>query len=61
VAVCTGIFRIFLTAFGPSYYHLAPDNARLVRDRLPMTLVFMPFMPLVAAMIVQPYQLKAGL
>jgi hypothetical protein len=24
-----------LTVIGSSYYHLAPDNARLVRDRLP--------------------------
>lgn len=30
-----------LTAFGSSYYHLAPDNARLVWDRLPMTIGFM--------------------
>jgi hypothetical protein len=26
-----------LTAFGSAYYHLAPDNPRLVWDRLPMT------------------------
>jgi hypothetical protein len=38
------------TAFGSGYYHLAPSNARLVWDRLPMTVVFMP---LVAAMIMQ--------
>ena len=30
-----------LTAVGSSYYHLAPDNARLVLDRLPMTVGFM--------------------
>src|SRR5205823_5174947 len=30
-----------LTALGSSYYHLAPDNTRLVWDRLPMTLVCM--------------------
>lgn len=30
-----------LTAFGSAYYHLAPDNARLVWDRLPMTIGFM--------------------
>ena len=30
-----------LTAIGSSYYHLAPDNGRLVWDRLPMTLGFM--------------------
>jgi hypothetical protein len=32
---------LLLTAFGSAYYHLAPDNARLVWDRLPMTLAFM--------------------
>ena len=30
-----------LTCLGSGYYHLAPDNARLVWDRLPMTLGFM--------------------
>ena len=28
---------VVLTTVGSSYYHLAPDNARLVWDRLPMT------------------------
>jgi hypothetical protein len=32
---------VLLTFFGSSYYHLAPNDARLVWDRLPMTLVFM--------------------
>jgi hypothetical protein len=32
---------LLLTAFGSSYYHLVPSNARLVWDRLPMTIVFM--------------------
>jgi len=32
---------VFLTGFGSAYYHLAPDNTRLVWDRLPMTIVFM--------------------
>jgi hypothetical protein len=32
---------VALTAFGSGWYHLAPDNARLVWDRLPMTLAFM--------------------
>ncbi len=32
---------VLLTFFGSSYYHLAPSDARLVWDRLPMTLVFM--------------------
>jgi hypothetical protein len=30
-----------LTAFGSTWYHLAPDDARLVWDRVPMTLGFM--------------------
>jgi hypothetical protein len=34
---------VSLTAFGSSYYHLAPDNDRLVWDRLPMTVAFMGF------------------
>ncbi|MDR3393867.1 MAG: alkaline phytoceramidase [Parasulfuritortus sp.] len=29
---------LVLTAFGSSYYHLAPDDARLVWDRLPIAL-----------------------
>src|SRR5205814_9093241 len=29
-----------LTSFGSAWYHLAPDNGRLVWDRLPMTLGF---------------------
>jgi hypothetical protein len=49
---------MLLTAFGSSYYHLAPNNARLVWDRLPMTLVFMS---MVAAMIAERVQLRLGL
>jgi hypothetical protein len=30
-----------LVAFGSAYYHWAPSDARLVWDRLPMTIVFM--------------------
>lgn len=33
-----------LTAFGSAWYHWAPSDARLVWDRLPMTLVFMPLL-----------------
>lgn len=54
VAAC----GLVLTALGSGYYHLAPDNARLVWDRLPMTLVFMS---LVAAMIAERVSLRAGL
>lgn len=32
---------VFLTGFGSGYYHLAPTNATLVWDRLPMTILFM--------------------
>lgn len=48
---------LLLTAFGSSYYHLAPDNARLVWDRLPMTLAFMG---LVSAMISERISLPTG-
>lgn len=41
---------LLLTAFGSAFYHLAPDDARLVWDRLPMTLVFMS---LLAGLIAQ--------
>jgi hypothetical protein len=46
------------TALGSSWYHLAPDNARLVWDRLPMTL---GFMSLFAAMIAERIELRVGL
>ncbi len=32
---------VLLTAFGSTWYHLAPDNDRLVWDRSPMTLAFL--------------------
>jgi hypothetical protein len=40
---------VALTSVGSSYYHLAPDNARLVWDRLPMTLGFMGLLTSVLA------------
>ncbi len=40
---------VALTAIGSSYYHLAPDNARLVWDRLPMTIGFMGLLTAVMA------------
>lgn len=49
---------LLLTAFGSSYYHLAPGNARLVWDRLPMTVVFMSLM---AAVVAERITLPAGL
>jgi hypothetical protein len=49
---------LLFTAFGSAYYHLAPNNARLVWDRLPMTLVFSS---LVAAVIMERISVEAGL
>jgi len=49
---------LVLTAFGSAYYHWAPDNARLLWDRLPMTIVFMP---LVATLVAERVNLKLGL
>jgi hypothetical protein len=47
-----------LTSFGSAYYHLAPDNTRLVWDRLPMTL---GFAGLVAAAIAERMDFRLGL
>lgn len=47
-----------LTCFGSAYYHLAPDNPRLVWDRLPMTL---GFAGLVAAAIGERVDSRLGL
>ena len=49
---------LLLTAIGSSYYHLAPDNARLVWDRLPMTIVFMSFVTL---LIAETISIRVGL
>jgi hypothetical protein len=48
---------ILLTAFGSAYYHLAPDNDRLVWDRLPMTVAFTGFF---ASMIGERIGVRAG-
>ncbi len=49
---------LLLTAFGSSYYHLNPNNATLVWDRLPMTITFMA---MVAAVIVERINVRLGL
>jgi hypothetical protein len=49
---------MLLTAFGSWYYHLNPNNASLVWDRLPMAIAFMS---LVAAVIAERISLRAGL
>lgn len=40
---------VALTAFGSSFYHLAPANEPLVWDRLPMTIAFMSLVAIVIA------------
>ncbi len=49
---------LLLTAFGSSYYHVNPNNATLVWDRLPMTITFMG---MVAAVIMERISLRLGL
>jgi hypothetical protein len=50
-------FGLLLTAFGSAYYHLAPSNARLVWDRLPMAIVFAS---LIAVVIAERISVEAG-
>jgi hypothetical protein len=38
---------VVLTGLGSAYYHYAPNNATLVWDRLPMTIVFTSFFALI--------------
>ena len=40
---------VMLTGFGSAYYHYSPDNATLVFDRLPMSIVFMGLLAAVIA------------
>jgi hypothetical protein len=51
-------FGLVCTAFGSGYYHWAPSDARLVWDRLPMTVVFMP---LLAATYAERLRLRSDL
>ena len=48
---------VALTCFGSGYYHDRPSDARLVWDRLPMTIAFMSFF---SATISERLSLKAG-
>ena len=57
MALCRAFWRRFSTAICSSYYHLAPDNARLVWDRLPMTV---GFMGLLAALVSERVDRSAG-
>jgi hypothetical protein len=56
-AYCFFFLSVFLTAFGSAYYHLAPDDARLVWDRLPMAV---GFMALLAAVISERVDARLG-
>jgi len=49
---------LILTALGSAYYHLAPGDARLVWDRIPIMIVFMA---LLAAVIAERVSADAGL
>ncbi len=49
---------VALTGLGSAYYHLAPDNARLIWDRLPMTIAFTTIL---SAIIAERIGVKAGL
>jgi hypothetical protein len=47
-------FGILLVGFGSAYYHLAPADATLVWDRLPMTIAFMALFSALVAEHVAP-------
>lgn len=49
---------VALTAFGSAYYHFAPDDARLVWDRIPMSF---GFAALLAATVAERISLPLGL
>ena len=54
-AIALFYLGVILTAFGSIFYHLRPDNASLVWDRLPMTLAFMGLFALVAGEYINLY------
>lgn len=47
---------LLLTSIGSSYYHLAPDNARLLWDRLPIALSCAGLLAATHAMYVTPWR-----
>lgn len=49
---------LILTALGSGYYHLAPDNARLVWDRIPINITIMA---LLTAVIAEHISIVTGL
>jgi len=53
-AEATFFVGVFLTSIGSSYYHLAPDNARLPWDRLGMAIAFMALLAILVEQRVTP-------
>jgi hypothetical protein len=54
--LCYGVFfvGVLLTAFGSTYYHLAPSNQTLFWDRLPMTVAFAALFTIVITELMAP-------
>ncbi len=50
-------FAILATGFGSAYYHLAPDDGRLLWDRMPIAIAFMA---LLSAVVSEQVHAKAG-
>jgi ceramidase len=50
-------FAILATGFGSAYYHLAPDDGRLVWDRMPIAIAFMA---LLSAVVSEQVHAKGG-
>ncbi|WP_143751278.1 hypothetical protein [Collimonas sp. PA-H2] len=55
------LIGLLLTALGSAFYHLAPDNARLVWDRLPIALACAGLLAGVRAETVGSHNGKAGM
>jgi hypothetical protein len=50
-------FAVLATGFGSAYYHLAPDDGRMVWDRMPISIAFMA---LLSAVVSEQVHAKAG-
>lgn len=57
LGINSGCFFFFtgitLTGFGSAYYHLTPNDATLIWDRLPMTISFMSFFSVVISVFIE--------
>jgi len=54
ISYLTFFAGLFLTGLGSGWYHMEPDNGRLVWDRLPMTIAFAGFFCSVLSELVSP-------